>query len=154
MKASSGGPSPFGLGSAIFGQPEPEEPKEEDAEESGGDDDDDENDSTSSGTSDSDEQEDESLITAMASTTLDSSQWASVPAYDILYLSTVAEYLPPAPKPKISKDAQVNEDDLESGGKSKDATWSMEGYENSLDIDHAFERFSKRVGYEGEQCLR
>ena len=87
----------------------------------------------------------------MASTTLESTPWASAPSYPALYLSTVAEYLPPAPKTNV-KIEEVNDDD--EGKKGRDATWAMEGYENSLDVDHAFERFSKRVGYEAEQCVR
>ena len=31
---------------------------------------------------------------------------------------------------------------------------AMEGYENSLDVDQVFERFVRRVSYEGEQCIR
>lgn len=96
--------------------------------------------------------EDEELVTAMASTTLESATWVSVPSYPALYLSTVSEYLPPAPKTGI-KIEEENEDEG-SGKKSKDASWAMEGYENSLDVDHAFERFSKRAGYEAEQCIR
>ena len=152
MKAPADTANPFGLGTAIFGQPEPEEPKGEDE---AGHTESNKADGEASDDSDSDEQdEDDSLVTAMATASLDSSAWASVPAYDVLYLSTIAEYLPPAPKPKIPKEVQINEDDIEAEGRSKDATWASEGYENSLDIDHAFERFSKRVACEGEQCLR
>ena len=46
------------------------------------------------------------------------------------------------------------DDDKASGDKGGAGGWAMEGYENSMDVDHAFERFSKRVSYEGEQCLR
>lgn len=150
MKSSSNNPGTFGIGSEIFGTQtdtsfeEPVVQEKDDTNES-------EEDSEES--SASDDEVGDALVTALASTTLETSEWASAPAYDTLYLSTVAEYLPPAPKPKVPLDAQVNEDEAE-GGKSKDASWALEGYENSLDIDHAFERFSKRVGYEGEQCLR
>jgi pre-rRNA-processing protein TSR4 len=152
MKASSGAPSPFGLGSAIFGHSESSTPQ--DTKEGN----DSEDVSTEDDTSDEDnegseDEQDESLVTALATTTLESSPWVSTPAYDTLYLSTIAEYIPPASKATIPKEAQAVEDD-EQGGKSKDTTWATEGYENSLEVDHTFERFSQRVGYEGEQCLR
>ena len=89
----------------------------------------------------------------MASVNLESSEWAKVPSYPALYLSTTAEYLPPAPKPDPPVVDDIP-DDNGDGKKNKDATWLLEGYENSLDIDHTFERFSKRVGYEAEQCMR
>ena len=38
--------------------------------------------------------------------------------------------------------------------KDKDISWAKETYEDSLEVDHVFERFTKRVGYEGEQCVR
>ncbi|KAI0091792.1 programmed cell death protein 2 [Irpex rosettiformis] len=156
MGATPSALNSFGLGTAIFGQCEPKELNEEiegELDKIIGEGDDAAEDSESS---EQDEAEDGLLVTAMAATTLESSPWASAPAYDVLYLSTIAEYLPPAPKPKlsISKEDEVNGDNMEGGSKVKDTTWGLEGYENSLDIDHAFERFSKRVGYEGEQCLR
>lgn len=159
MKSSISTPGPVGLGSQIFGQAESSsldaaEDANDDVKEAGAQpgksvapEDEDEG-------RDEDEDEDEDvLVAALATATLETSDWASAPAYDALYLSTVAEYLPSDPKPKIPPSAQVNDDDVESG-KSKDSSWAPEGYENSLDVDHAFERFSKRVSYEGEQCLR
>lgn len=143
MKPTSGSaPSPFGLGTAVFGQSDPESTAKEDQHESTEDDAD----------SEGEEDDDDELITAMASTSLENSEWSSVPAYDPLYLSTFAEYVPPAPKAKIPKEAQMVSDDVDL--KAKDGSWALEGYENSLEVDHVFERFTKRVGYEGEQCIR
>ncbi|KAI0343142.1 hypothetical protein BDW22DRAFT_1407066 [Trametopsis cervina] len=142
MNVPSNAPSPFGLGSQIFGSPDHTSP-ENDRQQS----DDDEE----AYDSDTDEEE-TSLVTAFASSTLESSEWPSFPAYDCLYLSTVGEYLPPPPKLKIPQGAQVNEDGIQ--GNVQSGGWTMESYENSIDVDQVFERFSKRVGYEGEQCLR
>lgn len=89
----------------------------------------------------------------MASTSLETSDWAKGPSYPALYLSTTSEYLPPAPKSNVAVADDVPEDGGD-GKKSKDASWTLEGYENSLEIDQTFERFSKRVGYEPEQCIR
>ncbi len=86
----------------------------------------------------------------MTSATLEESPWKAAPAYSPLYLSTASEYLPPQPKLKVS--AQVSEPGSEDGG--KDISWAFEPYENSLEVDQVFERFTKRVGYEGEQCIR
>lgn len=138
MTASSA-PNPFGLGTQVFGeepQPPPvDEPKGDVSEESS-----------------EDEDEDEALVTAMAVTTLDASEWKTAPSYACLYMSTGAEYVPPAPKPKLPPGAQVETADDDKS--STDKTWALEGYENSLDVDHVFERFTKRVGYEGAQCIR
>jgi len=94
-----------------------------------------------------------SLITALASVTIAESPWRSAPSYPTLYLSTVGEYLPPQAKPKVPKGVQVSElgDDEK---KDKDVSWATETYENSLEMDHVFERFTKRIGYEGKQCVR
>lgn len=102
--------------------------------------------------SDGDVDDEEDLVTAMAATTLATSDWAKAPSYPALYMSTTSEYLPPAPKSNIPVAEEVLEGVDEK--KSKDTSWTLEGYENSLDVDHAFERFSKRVGYEAEQCIR
>jgi pre-rRNA-processing protein TSR4 len=101
----------------------------------------------------SDSGSEKSLLTAMASTTIDESPWKSAPFYRPLYLSTTSEYLPPLPKPKIPAGAQIIDSDEEGKG-GKDISWASEGYENSLKVDNVFERFTKRVGYEGEQCVR
>lgn len=146
-------PNPFGLGSAIFGAESASEPDQpEETETNPSDEHDDEADaSDSEGEEDSESEGD--LVTAMATTTLETSPWTSAPSYPPLYLSTTSEYVPPAPKVNFATE-EVHEDDDDDGKKGKDATWTMEGYENSLEIDHAFERFSKRVGYEAEQCIR
>jgi len=91
-----------------------------------------------------------SLLTALASVTIAESPWRCAPSYPTLYLSTVGEYLPPQAKLKVPKGIQVGDDET----KDKDVSWATETYENSLEMDHVFERFIKRVGYEGEQCVR
>ena len=99
--------------------------------------------------------EDEALAAAVQAASLDDSPWTAAPAYSPLYLSTVSEYLPSPPKVKLPAGATADIDDGDKASKGKDGGgWAMEGYENSMDVDHAFERFSKRVSYEGEQCLR
>jgi pre-rRNA-processing protein TSR4 len=94
-----------------------------------------------------------SLLTALASVTIAESPWRNAPSYPTLYLSTVGEYLPPQAKPKIPKGIQVMELGDEEK-KEKDVTWATETYENSLEMDHVFERFTKRIAYEGNQCVR
>jgi pre-rRNA-processing protein TSR4 len=94
-----------------------------------------------------------SLLTALASLPIAESPWKCAPSYPTLYLSTVGEYLPPQVKPKVPKGIQVSElGDEET--KDKDVSWATETYEDSLEMDHVFERFTKRVGYEGKQCVR
>ena len=97
-------------------------------------------------------EDEEELVTAMASATLEDSQWKSVPRYPPMYMSTAAEYLPPAPKARGSPEDALLEEAAE--GKTKDGGWGMEGYENSMNLDNVFERFTRRVGYQGEQCIR
>ena len=94
-----------------------------------------------------------SLLTALASVTIAESPWRCAPSYPTLYLSTVGEYLPPQTKPKVPKGIQVSELG-EDERKDKDVSWATETYENSLEMDHVFERFTKRVGHEGKQCVR
>lgn len=167
-----------GIGSQLFGansndvssedeeddetatEPPPSEPASDNDEENDGEDVDHESEP---------ESESSSVLQAPASTPSASSAWRSAPAYSPpMYLSTTSEYLPPPPKAKAKIEV---EDGLgpEKEGKSKKAgkkedekatkegnEWNaaMEGYENSLEVDHVFERFAKRVGYEGEQCIR
>jgi pre-rRNA-processing protein TSR4 len=97
---------------------------------------------------------DEELLTALAATTLEESPWRSAPSYPPLYLSTCSEYLPAQPKLKLPPGVQIV-DSLDDPGKGgKDVSWIAEAYENSLDVDQVFERFTKRVGFEGDQCVR
>ena len=87
-----------------------------------------------------------------------------------------SEYVPPAPKPKVpplsgsaTSAVDLNDDEKAGMGKSRKAearraekekeeakAWdaAMEGYEDSMDVDKVFERFARRVGYEGQQCIR
>jgi pre-rRNA-processing protein TSR4 len=96
--------------------------------------------------SDGDDDDDGALITAMASVTIENSEWACAPSYPAIYLSTVTEYLPPS---KSLPSAKIQ--DPEEG---KDTSLASESYENSLNVDRVFETFSRRVGYQGEQCVR
>ncbi|KAJ8522708.1 hypothetical protein ONZ45_g710 [Pleurotus djamor] len=148
LGAPQSGANPFGFGDQIFGNPpvksvpdsasQPEEEEEESDVESD--------------TSDASE---ESLLTALASTTLEDSSWLSAPSYLPLYLSTTSEYLPPPPKPKLPSGVLVEDGSSPPrGSKGKDEPWTSESYENSLDIDQVFDRFNKRVSYEAQQCVR
>ncbi|EKM81971.1 hypothetical protein AGABI1DRAFT_112151 [Agaricus bisporus var. burnettii JB137-S8] len=136
--------NPFALGNQIFGasNPPPVAPSPSPSAEepvSDGSDTDDESDSSQ-----------QSLTVALAAATLDDSPWKATSAYDPLYLSTTSEYLPPVTQPKLPPGVKIIDPDNES---KSGTTWS-EAYENSLDIDHVFERFVKRVSHESEQCLR
>ena len=95
-----------------------------------------------------------SLLTALASVTIAESPWRCAPSYPTLYLSTVGEYLPPQTKPKVPKGIQVSDLGDDDTKDNKDVSWATETYENSLEMDHVFERFTKRVGFEGKQCVR
>ncbi|KAG2113212.1 programmed cell death protein 2 [Suillus discolor] len=138
-------PGPFGLGDHVFGQPAPTvaAPAIEDEPEDTCD--------TESVTSDSSAH---SLIIAMASTTIDDSPWQAAPSFPPLYLSTTSEYLPPPPKTKISQSAHIEDPTDEYPKDGKDVSWAFEPYENSLEVDGVFDRFTKRVSHTGEQCLR
>ncbi|OBZ66410.1 Cell differentiation protein rcd1 [Grifola frondosa] len=144
-------PGPFGLGAQIFGAAEPAATSTDNADNTR------EADTLSSSNQDDSEDEDsdsdeDSLVEGLEAASLEDSPWAASPAYKPLYLSTMPEYMPPPPKLKVPSGADiVAENDDRTG---KEGGWALEGYENSIDIDHAFERFSKRVANEGEQCLR
>lgn len=77
---------------------------------------------------------------------LDLTKWESMPSHPPIYLATIEEvldstYAKPAPNSAVASFG-------DSGG------FGPEIYENSLDTDLIFERFSKRVANEGEQCVR
>ncbi|KAI0741491.1 programmed cell death protein 2, partial [Daedaleopsis nitida] len=150
--------NPFGLGSQIFGSSDPQsspaEPEASETDSAYRNGSPDEASSESEDEVDQGEEEADALAAAIQATSLDDSPWKAAPAYSPLYLSTVSEYLPPPPKVKLPAGVTVDLDD-DKVSKDKDGGgWAKEGYENSMDVDHAFERFSKRVSYEGEQCLR
>ena len=139
-------PHIFNMGTQIFGHISAEAetnndvPQNEVVDEDGSDNDDD-------GSSVS------SLLTALTSVTVGESPWRSAPLYPPLYLSTVGEYLPPQADSKALREIQTSELGADER-KNKDMNWATETYENSLETDHVFERFTKRIGYEGEQCVR
>ncbi|KAF5328161.1 hypothetical protein D9619_013450 [Psilocybe cf. subviscida] len=152
----------FGVGAQIFGgapvaAPDPVSSSSKETNKEPQDKSDDEADSDED---DDDDEEEEELLTALAATSISDSAWTAAPSYPPLYLSTTSEYVPPEPKPKIPKDALVDalldDDDKGKKGKGGDGieSWAKEAYENSMDVDQVFERFMKRVGYEGEQCVR
>lgn len=150
MKGSVAGSNPFGLGAQVFGDVSPSpasdpsalgDPKGEEVGE------------TDSGDEDGSDSDD-SLITAMAGTTISESVWKDAPSFPPLYLSTVSEYLPAAPKAALPPGVQIMDPSEGEGNSGKDASWISESYENSLEIDQVFDKFSKRVEVEPEQCVR
>ncbi|KAJ4492658.1 programmed cell death protein 2 [Lentinula edodes] len=145
LKASTETTSPFALGAQIFGDlASGANSSNETAKKELSEDEESDNESATS---------EQTLLIAMTNATLSESPWAAASAYlPPLYLSTASEYLPPKPKAKVPFGAQVSELAVEEGG--KDISWAFEPYENSLEVDQVFERFIKRVGYEGEQCIR
>jgi len=137
-------PIAFGLGVQIFGNPAIDIPDQSKQNHSG----------CSDAESDDSASSEDSLVIAMASTRVEDSFWPAAPSYPAVYLSTLSEYIPQPPRAKASASATV-EDPVEAGGKAgKDSIWALETYENSLEIDNVFDRFTKRVGFTGEQCLR
>lgn len=137
-------PTASGLGDHIFGTPavniqhRPEQ------------DHDDRSDAESDGSSSSED----SLIIAMTSARVVDSFWAAAPSYPAIYLSTVSEYIPQTSKAKVMASARIEDPVVADGKAKKDAIWALETCENSLEIDSVFDRFSKRVGFTGEQCIR
>ncbi|TFK25634.1 hypothetical protein FA15DRAFT_590061 [Coprinopsis marcescibilis] len=141
---TSSAPNPFGLGSQIFGQATEPNATLKAA-------DDNENsklDGALESDDDSDTESEKSLLTAMASVLVSESAWKSAPSYPPVYLSTVSEFITAPAKPKVPATAEV----VDPAG--KDNSWLSEAYENSLNVDQAFERFSKRLEVEPEQCVR
>jgi pre-rRNA-processing protein TSR4 len=96
-------------------------------------------------------QDEEDEVSDLANTlhdvSLDLSEWESVPSHPPLYLATTEEELSSTGTKSAPKDATA------ASGDGSDA-FGPEIYENSLDTDPVFERFSKRVSSEGEQCVR
>jgi len=138
---------PFGLGSQIFGATTEEEeptPPEPEFESDGDSDTDDSEDSE-----DTVDEEAEDLAEALEKTTLNDvyAIWKDMPSYPPHYLSTISEYLQPEPKAKTN----MKVDDGLGDGKTKGG---LEAYENSMNVDEVFSRFTKRVECEGEQCIR
>ncbi|PFH45911.1 hypothetical protein AMATHDRAFT_88609 [Amanita thiersii Skay4041] len=95
----------------------------------------------------------ELILTAIASTSIPDSPWRLAPSYSPIYLSTLTECLPPFPKARLPPGA-LYESGGGKAGKDADFSWSSEKYEKSLGIDQVFERFTRRVAAEGEQCVR
>ena len=100
---------------------------------------------------DTESSSDDELLTAMASVTIQDSEWASAPSYPPIYLSTVTEYLPPSTDNSAYKSLIQDPEDGKGG---KDTPWAAERYESSQDLDRVFDIFSRRVSCQGEQCVR
>lgn len=141
-------PDVFGLGSQIFGTTPAQTNVTIEAQPIHNESDSDSDSSSSS----EDDEIDEDLAKALESTKLDdSSIWNSTPSYAPLYLSSISEYIPPPPKEKaIHVDDGLDDRDR----KNQKSMSVLEAYENSMNLDEVFSRFSKRVSYEGEQCIR
>ncbi|KAF5328214.1 hypothetical protein D9619_013467 [Psilocybe cf. subviscida] len=115
--------------------------------------------------SEDEDDEDEELLTALAATSISNSAWKSAAAsfYSPLCISMTMECARPGPKPRMPKDALVdaplNHDSGKKGNGGKGGEQGLESRakeacKNSMDVEHVFEQFMKRVGYEGEQCVR
>jgi len=142
--SSTGQAMTFGLGDQIFASPAAknlDQPEQD-------------HDNCSDAESDDSLSSEDSLVTAMVSATVSSSFWAAAPRYPAIYLSTLSEYIPQPPKAKVPTNAVIEDPMDGRSGKDRDSTWVLESYENSLEIDNVFDRFTKRVGFTGEQCLR
>ncbi|KAI0321022.1 programmed cell death protein 2 [Amylostereum chailletii] len=141
-------PSPFGLGSEVFGglaPPTTAVPAEIEVSTLASD--------SNDGADDSDAESDSStssMIIALASTTLSDSDWEKAPSYPPLYLSTASEYLQPQKKPKAPTAEDIVSEEEQRAGEP----WAAEQYENSLETDPVFDRFNERVSAEAEQCVR
>ncbi|KIJ55452.1 hypothetical protein M422DRAFT_152016 [Sphaerobolus stellatus SS14] len=147
FSVSSGAPKQmaFGIGSQLFGateEPDNEsdvpEPPPSDTEAEDEEDEEDES---------SDETKESIMEGAEASP-----EWKTHPAYKPVYLSTESEYIPPAPKTK-ARPEKLLDSEVDVGDK-KEQDWGMEGWEQSEDLDSTFDRFTKRVSSEPEQCVR
>lgn len=153
--------NPFGLGSQIFGGPvldssvenstldSPTESPDRNGRLSAS-----TESKNESGGEDSEDEDEDALAAAIQSASLGDTLWKDAPGYPPLYLSTVSEYLPTPPRVKMPAEATADLDGDRDSKEKGGGGWGMEGYENSMEVDHVFERFSKRVSYEGEQCLR
>lgn len=161
------GTASSGLGNHIFGS----SPTDDEAEHEGDNaslppssDSEDSNSDNDNEDTDDDESE-KAVLAALASTPSSSSPWSATSTYKPLYLSTALEFIPPPPKVKAPP-GMGDDHSVTGGGKSRKAEerrekeeqlgWNnaMEGYEDSMDLDKVFERFARRIGYEGEQCIR
>ena len=95
----------------------------------------------------------EDLSSSLARTAL-SSPWTNAPSYQPLYLDTEREYLPPAPPTSKSLKKLVDEGRGAKNASAGANEWGHEAYEKRRSVDEVFERFAKRVGVRGEQCVR
>jgi len=142
----------FGLGTQLFGSTNeeggdggetsdvPDEPPASETEESDSEE-------------EADPEDEQSEIEVMEAAEA-SPEWQTYPSYKPVYLSTESEYVPPVPKAKVKAEKYLDEEDVGEGKKEKGGEWGFEGWEKSVDVDGVFEKFTKRVSYEPEQCVR
>lgn len=156
MKNSTSAPNPFGLGAQLFGDISPSCNHDGSATTAGAAKVDDDEESSDDGDDDDDSASEKSLVTAMASASIcdSASPWKAAPSHPTLYLSTVSEYISAPPRFKLPPGVQIIDPSEEDGKAGKDVSWFSESYENSLDVDQVFDKFSKRVENEPEQCVR
>lgn len=154
MKTGAFGANPFGLGAQVFGDASPSPAPNPFASESNGAPEAQDESEPESEADDDSNSEDE-LIQALSTTVISESAWKDAPAYPPLYLSTVSEYLPEKPKFSLPPGTQIVDPSEIDEKNVKDASsWVSEAYENSLNIDQVFDKFSQRVEIEPEQVVR
>ncbi|KAF8517960.1 programmed cell death protein 2 [Hysterangium stoloniferum] len=142
----------FGLGTQLFGAPSPSTNTDKAIDE--------ERlpaspaDSSSAGSEN--EADVNALVGQLEATKLESAEfspeWLSSPSYNPVYLSTISEYIAPPPKSKQKAEHLVT-DDLEDN-RPTGQDWGLEGWEKSIDVDGVFDKFTKRVSSDPEQCVR
>lgn len=111
-----------------------------------------EEDSESDVSDDDDDQSIDQVTEYLAKASLgEQSEWENVPYYSATYLSTVGEPLPP---PVTNSKSQSKLEDEVLGLEAAPGGWTTESYENSLAVDIVFEKFTKRVSLDFEQCIR
>ena len=92
-----------------------------------------------------------SVAVALASARLVDSLWQSAPSYPPQYLSTISEPIHPSSKtPGRLTAGNVDADEFNPEGHP----WTSEKYENSMHMDHLFDRFNERAAREPQQCVR
>lgn len=132
----------FGLGTQLFGEDRVSLDDSETAEEPPVSDTETESDGQGQEASEPSNEPENTILQSAVS----APEWLAYPSYEPVYLSTISEYLPPPPKSNIKAEKYLQD---ESGQE-----WRMEGWEKSVNIDSVFEKFTKRVSNEPEQCVR
>ena len=92
-----------------------------------------------------------SVVVALVSATLVDSLWQSAPSYPPQYLSTISEPIHPSSK---APDGPIAGDFDAEGLNPEGHAGASEKYENSMHMDHLFDRFNERAAREPQQCVR